>query len=173
MRDASDELLDAIRDAVDPAEREFRIKVDRQQRLYTTFATSYNASDLASRSAAVSAAREFLQDYGNDQNVAEIATFMRRNLPRLEQGVRMMEQRELAMERARAQAVERQQRNEQQRLDRERRREEAAARAANGQNNNSGAASNQRLPAASKTEAPRQPSDPVTRPPRIPIGRRP
>lgn len=174
MRDASDELLEAIRNAIDPAERELRIKTIHQQRLYTTFATNYNANDLAGRSAAVSAAKEFLAAYANEKNVAEIVTFMQRNLPRLEQGVRMMEQREAAMERARAQAAERQQRQEQQRLDRERRQQEAAARAEERKKNTGGVDSSKRETQNQKEAAqpPRQPSDPVTRP-RIPIVRRP
>lgn len=175
MRDASEELLDAIRNAIDPEEREFRINIERQQQLYLTFATNFNANDLAGRSAALSAAREFLQDFGNDENVAEIVNFMKRNMPRMEQGVRMMEQREAAMERARAQAAERQQRIEQMRLERERRQQEAAARAAERRNNTSPAASNQQQNQSPKdaTPFPRQPSDPVVRAPRIPISRRP
>ena len=126
MRDASDELLAAIRDAVDPQEREARINADRQQRLYIQFASNYNGSDLASRSAALTAAREFVALYGTDSNVAEIVTFMQRNLPRLQQSVSMLEQREAAMERARAQAIERQQQRDQERQGRERRRQETA-----------------------------------------------
>lgn len=174
MRDASDELLEAIRNAIDPVERELRIKTDRQQRLYTTFATNYNASDLAGRSAAVAAAREFLQEFSGDANVAEIVSFMQRNLPRLEQGVRMMEQREAAMERARAQALERQQRLEQQRQERDRVREERERlrqEAGNSQNSNSGAAASDRRQPPVRNDTPRQPSDP--RQPRLPVVRRP
>lgn len=170
MRDASEELLDAIRSAIDPVEREHRINIERQERLYTAFATNYNSNDLASRSTALTAAREFVDLYADDPNMAEIVMFMKRNLPRLEQGVRMMEQREAAMERARAQAVERQQRQEEQRLESERRREQAAANAANNQNRTGAPSSNQRPPPA-KDDPPRQPSDPPRQ--KWPADRRP
>jgi hypothetical protein len=173
MRDASEELLDAIRNAIDPAEREQRIKIDQQQRLYTTFATNFNSNEYAGKSAALSAAREFVGLYADDANVKEIVTFMQRNLPRLEQSVNMLQQREMAMERARAQAAERQVQMEQQRLERERRQQEAAARAEERRNNTGGTAASQRQPAQTKEDTPRQPSDPVVRAPRIPIVRRP
>ena len=176
MRDGSEELLDAIRNAIDPAERELKIKIDQQQRLYTTFATNFNANDYSGKSAALSAAREFVGLFSDDPNVKEIVTFMQRNLPRLEQSVNMLQQREMAMERARAQAAERQQRLDQMRIERERRQQEAAARAEERRNNpNSGAATNQRETQNSKDapQFPRQPTDPVVRSPRIPIVRRP
>ncbi len=172
MRNASEDLLATIRQAVDPQEREARIAANNQQRLYAEFAAGYNSNDLASRRAALTAAREFVSLYSSDSNVAEIVTFMQRNLPRLEQGVTMMAQREEAMERVRAQALERQQRMEQERLARDRRREEAAANSANGQTNRNPQAPNR---PETKETAPivRQPSDPLVRTPRIPIVRRP
>ena len=174
MRDASDELLTAIRDAVDPQEREARLNANRQQRLYTEFATNYNASDLSGRQAAVRAAREFVSLYSGDQNVAEIVSFMQRNLPRLEQSVTMMAQREEAMERARAQQLQRQQQIQQAREERDRRRQEGAEeRAAREQlrRNDPNSATNR----SEKENIPvvRQPSDPVVRTPRFPIVRRP
>ncbi len=173
MRNASEDLLAAIRKAVDPVEREARVNANRQQRLYTEFAAGYNANDLTSRRAALVAAREFVSLYSADQNVAEIITFMQRNLPRLEQSVSMMEQREAAIERARAESIERQQRMDEQRLDRERRRAEANAAnaAANGANRSTPNAPGTR--ADTKEEAPpaRQPSDPGYRTPRYPIRR--
>jgi hypothetical protein len=175
MRDGSEELLDAIRNAIDPAERELKIKIDLQERLYTTFATNFNANDYSGKSAALYAAREFIGQFADDPNVKEIVNFMQRNLPRLEQSVNMLQQREEAMERARAQAAERQQRLDEMRLERERRQQEAAARAEERRNNNSGAASNQRETQNSKDapQFPRQPTDPVVRAPRIPVTRRP
>ena len=176
MRDASDELLTAIRDAIDPKEREARINASRQERLYTEFATNYNANDLDSRQTAVRAAREFVGLYAEDPNVAEIVTFMQRNLPRLEQSVTVMAQRQEAMERARAMALERQQRREQERADRERRRQESAANKPNASNNRttSNASGNR---SGTRDEVipppPRQPSDPVVRTPRYPVIRRP
>ncbi|MEQ1762468.1 MAG: hypothetical protein ABL984_04895 [Pyrinomonadaceae bacterium] len=172
MRDASDELLAAIREAVDPKEREARIAANQQQSLYTEFATNYNANDLAGRQTAVRAGREFVQLYADDPNVAEIVTFMQRNLPRLEQSVTMIAQREEAMERARSMAIERQQLMEQERAERDRRRQESA---------NNPNAENVRAPRANRSDTkeemvpppPRQPSDPVVRTPRFPITRRP
>jgi len=175
MRDASDELLGAIREAVDPKEREARINANQQERLYTEFATNYNANDLAGRQTAVRAAREFVGLYANDPNVVEIVTFMQRNLPRLEQSVTMMAQREEAMERARTMALERQQQMEQERQQRERRRQETADEAAAKEQyrrNDPNAPPNR---TGNKEETPvvRQPSDPMYRSPRVPMVRRP
>lgn len=182
MRDASDDLLEAIRNAVDPKEREQRINIDRQQRLYTTFATNFNSNDYAGKSSALTAAREFVGLYANDASVAEIVTFMQRNMLRLEQTVNMMQQREVAMERARAQALEARQRMEQQRDEQQRRRDESAARNADNQNTNrtgiaaggSSQRQNQNSKEAPQYPQPRQPSDPVP-PPRAkwPTDRRP
>ena len=171
MRDASDELLSAIRDAVDPQEREARLNATRQQRLYTEFATNYNANDLAGRQAALRAAREFVSLYTSDQNVAEIVTFMQRNLPRLEQSVNMMAQREEAMERARAQQVERQQQMQHAREERDRRRQDAAANRSN--TNVPNTTANRPTTREEALPPPRQPTDPVVRSPRFPIVRRP
>ena len=173
MREASDELLSAICEAIDPKEREARINANRQERLYTEFATNYNANDLAGRQTAVRAAREFVQLYADDANVAEIVTFMQRNLPRLEQTVTMMAQRDEAIERARTMAIERQQQMEQQRQERDRRRQETEEERA--------AREQRRLNDANRTGTkeemvpppPRQPSDPAVRVPRYPIIRRP
>lgn len=130
MRDASEQLIDAINGAIDPEEREFRLKVRKQQRLYMDFATNYNARDLDGRQTALNAAREFVALYEKDPHVSEIISFMQKNIPRMQQTVSMMERRQEAVERARAQAAERQQRREQERADRERRRQEATAAAA-------------------------------------------
>jgi hypothetical protein len=166
MRDASDDLLKAIREAVDPKEREARINANQQERLYTEFATNYNANDLAGRQTAVRAAREFVGLYANDQNVAEIVTFMQRNLPRLEQSVTMMAQREEAIERVRAQAFERQQQAEQQRQERDRRRQETAEERAEKEQfrrNDPNSAVDRR--GNGENVPVRQPSDPVVRQP--------
>ena len=174
MRDASVELLNAIRDAVDPKEREARINADRQQRLYNEFAANYNSNDLTSRRAALNAAREFVSLYTNDGNVAEIVTFMQRNLPRLEQSVNMMEQREAAIERARNEALARQQRMEQERQQRDRRREESAENAAaREQFRRRDLNSTNRSEGKEEAPPPRQPSDPIVTRPRMPITRRP
>lgn len=127
LLEASDELIAAVHGAIDPEEREFRLTVARQQRLYNSFALNYNGTDLASRQTALSAAREFVGLYATDTNVAEIVRFMQRNLPRLEQSVAMLQQREAAMERARAESTEREQRRQQDRAERDRRRQEASA----------------------------------------------
>lgn len=174
MRDGSEDLLRAIRNAVDPKEREARINADRQQRLYNEFAAGYNANDLSSRRAALNAAREFVSLYPNDPNVAEIVTFMQRNLPRLEQQVSMMEQREAAMERARSEAAARQMQIEQMRQERERQgrgsSEEAASRDQNARRDRNSQVNGPETRV--EPPQPRQPSDPVARP-RFPIVRRP
>jgi hypothetical protein len=179
MRDASEELLKAIREAVDPKERDARITANRQQRLYNEFSAGYNSNDLSSRRAALIAAKEFVSLYGTDQHVSEIVTFMQRNLPRLEQSVSMMEQRETAMERARSEAMARQQRIEQARQDQAQRRQESNAANPN-QQGDRGAPNrpdrNQKEEAERRQPSDpvvRQPSDPIVRTPRLPIVRRP
>jgi hypothetical protein len=174
LRDASDKLLAAIRDAIDPKEREFRINVQRQQRLYNNFAQNFNGVDLASRQTALLAAREFLGLYANDPNVAEIITFMQKNIPRLQQSVAMLQQREAAMERTRAQALEREQMRERQRIERDRERAERENRrkdaAANNPRRTDG--SDSAMPALSDNERrPVQPTDNTRR--NFPVVRRP
>ena len=169
LRDASEQLIAAIRNAIDPKEREFRINVQRQQQLYNNFALNFNAADLASRQTALSAAREFVGLYADDPNVAEIVTFMQKNLPRLQQSVAMLQQREEAVERAQAQALEREQRRESQRIERERRNQEAAAsRAARTAGSDSAASPNA---ATDKERRPALPTDNTRR--AIPNVRRP
>lgn len=170
MRDAGEDLLAAVREAIDPNEREARITANRQQGLYNQFAANYNSNDLAGRQTAVTAAREFVQLYADDPNVAEIVTFMQRSLPRLEQSVTMMAQREEAMQRARAMALERQQQMQRQREERDRRRQESAANAANPQGDRNAVSPNGR---SNKDDTPRQPSDPVVRQPFDPVYRTP
>lgn len=173
MRDASEELIGVIRGAIDPAERAFRLKVRKQQRLYLSFATNFNSRDLEGRQAALDAAREFISLYENDPHVAEIVTFMQRNVPRMQRTVSMMERRQEAVERARAQALERQQRQQEQRAERDRRRQEAAASAAAAKSN---AQTQQQKAPVAPTPVTKEPQDDQPterRRPVFPVVRRP
>lgn len=172
LREASDELIAAIRNAIDPAEREFRLNVRRQQDLYNAFATNYNRSDLAGRQTALNAAREFVGTYADDPNVAEIVTFMKRNLPRLEQSVAILQQRDAAIRQAQSQSAERELQREQQRAardaqraERDRQRQETAAAAK---------AAAQPTPASPPSNKSPQPTQPTDNPrPIFPITRKP
>lgn len=105
MREASDELIEALRGAVDPAEREYRLLVKRQRGLYETFATNLNGYDLTSKNAALTAGREFVAEFAEDPNVAQIVAYMRRQIPSLERSVQMLERREEMMEQQRIRSM--------------------------------------------------------------------
>ena len=122
LREASDELIAKLREAVDPAEREYRLRVQRQQNLYDTFARNVSSGDLASRSAALSAARDFVADYADDANVAQIVAYMRRTLPGLERSVQAMQMQADRIEQERVRQLYRESMREG-----ERRRRETAA----------------------------------------------
>jgi hypothetical protein len=91
LREASDDLIAALRSAFDPAEREFRLRVAKQQDLYNTFVSNFNSSDLSAKTAALNAARDFVADYADDSNVTLIVAYMRRTLPSLERSVQIMQ----------------------------------------------------------------------------------
>jgi len=91
LREASDDLIAALRSAFDPAEREFRLRVAKQQDLYNTFVSNFNSSDLSAKTAALNAARDFVADYADDSNVTQIVAYMRRTLPSLERSVQIMQ----------------------------------------------------------------------------------
>ena len=105
LREASDELIEALRSAVDPVEREYRLKVNRQQSLYLAFAQNFSSNDLTAKSTALNAGREFVTQYADDPNVAQIVTFMRRQMPFLERSVQALERQQEAMERERVRAM--------------------------------------------------------------------
>ena len=105
LREASDELIEAIRGAIDPAEREYRLKVAKQQNLYLAFAQNFSRNDLTAKNTALNAGREFIAEYSSDPNVAQIVTFMRRQLPSLERTVQALERREQMMEQNRIRSL--------------------------------------------------------------------
>ena len=105
LREASDELLEAIRDAVNPVEREYRLKVAKQESLYLAFAQNFSRNDLTAKNTALTAGREFLSEYSDDPNVAQIVTFMRRQLPSLERTVQALQRREEMMEQNRIRSL--------------------------------------------------------------------
>lgn len=91
LRDASDDLLAAIREAVPANEREARLKQREQESLYNTFATTFSQNDLSSKRAALSAATRFIEAYGDDPSLGEIVRFMKRSMPGLERSIRILE----------------------------------------------------------------------------------
>jgi len=105
LREASDELIEAIRDAVNPVEREYRLKVAKQESLYLAFAQNFSRNDLTAKNTALTAGREFLSEYSDDPNVAQIVTFMRRQLPLLERTVQALQRREEMMEQNRIRSL--------------------------------------------------------------------
>ena len=105
LREASDELIEAIRAAVNPVEREYRLKVAKQESLYLAFAQNFSRNELTAKNTALNAGREFIAEYSDDPNVAQIITFMRRQLPSLERTVQALERREQMMEQNRIRSL--------------------------------------------------------------------
>jgi len=141
LREASDELIAKLREAFDPAEREFRLRVARQQNLYNTFAQNFNSNDLSAKTAALNAARDFVADYADDANVAQIVAYMRRTLPSLERSVQMMQAQADRAEQERVRNLHRESMREVERRRRETARQTNANPNAN-PNSNSGANTN-------------------------------
>jgi len=90
LQDASDELIETIRNALTQEEREQLLKKTRQEGLYLTFIANQSRPDANSRLIAVAAGREFLQRYRNDQNVREKVAMLQRTLPALERSIPRM-----------------------------------------------------------------------------------
>ncbi len=105
LREASDELIEAIRTAINPVEREFRLKVAKQESLYLAFAQNFSRNELSAKSTALNAGREFIAEYADDPNVAQIVTFMRRQLPSLERTVQILERQADMMEQNRIRSL--------------------------------------------------------------------
>ena len=125
LREASDELIAALRGAIDPAEREFRLRVARQQNLYEAFARNFSSTDLTGKTVALNAGREFVAEYADDPNVAQIVAYMRRSIPSLERSVQILQRQYEMAERERMRTIYRESRRDNDR--RGRRREEAQA----------------------------------------------
>ena len=152
LREASDELLEAIRTAVNPVEREYRLRVAKQESLYLAFAQNFSRNDLTAKNTALNAGRAFLAEYSDDPNVAQIITFMRRQLPSLERTVQALERREEMMEQNRIRSLYQNAARENSR----RNRQNAPAQ------NNSNNTNNTAAPAANTPPA--QPPNPTQRP---------
>ena len=105
LREASDELIGAIRSAVNPVEREYRLMVAKQESLYLAFAQNFSRPDLTAKSTALNAGREFIAEYSDDPNVAQIITFMRRQLPSLERSVEALARQAEMMEQNRIRSL--------------------------------------------------------------------
>ena len=149
LREASDELIAALRSAVDPAERETRLRANRQQSLYNAFVRNLNSSDLTSKTTALNAGRDFIGEFADDPNVAQIVAYIRRQLPMLERTVAALRTREEMMERNRARDLYRQTMRE----------NNAARRAAPAQTNTNAAP-----PPVSGTPPPPQQQQPAKKP---------
>lgn len=90
LLDASEELLEAIREGLPADEREWRLKVAEQTRLYYDFANNYRKYDIQSRVIALEAGKEFVRLYQGDEALREIVDYMNRTIPQLERTVRSM-----------------------------------------------------------------------------------
>lgn len=90
LRDASDELIKAIRNATPPEERERLLSIREQEGLYYTFVSNYARNDVTSKRIALDAGKEFVRKYRNDANVAEIISYFQRAVPALERSIRFM-----------------------------------------------------------------------------------
>jgi hypothetical protein len=88
LEEASDELIQTIREALTSEERERLLKVREQEGLYYTFVNNYAQADVNSKLAAIEAGKEFVRRFRNDPNVAEIVAYLQRAVPALERSVR-------------------------------------------------------------------------------------
>lgn len=145
LRDASADLLTAIRNAIDPKDRENKLFIAKQQGLYNTFTSNYNREELGSKRAALDAGREFVSLYGSDANVAELVAFIRRTIPNLERSVGFLERREEMIRRAQEASL--------QRMNAGRPNTNAGNVNANGQQNTDQSGSRRRRPEATSTGA--------------------
>ncbi|MGE3465449.1 MAG: hypothetical protein AB7J13_00835 [Pyrinomonadaceae bacterium] len=91
LLEASDELIEAIRDAVPADQREAMIRATQQRRLYDAFASNYRLTDINSRRTALDAGKEFVQRYRGDPELKDVVSFINRYLPQLQRSVQMME----------------------------------------------------------------------------------
>ena len=91
LQDASDELIETIRKALTPQERERRLKRTEQLGFYNMFLNNYARPDLTSKRIAVIAGREFVQRYKGDAEAAEKVRLVEQNLPSLERSIRGMD----------------------------------------------------------------------------------
>lgn len=91
LQDASQELIETIRKAMSPQEREKRLRRTEQLGFYNMFLTNYSRPDLTSKRIAVTAGREFIQRYKGDPEAAEKIRLVEQNLPALERSVRGMD----------------------------------------------------------------------------------
>jgi len=90
LQDASDELIETIRNAVSPVERERMIRNDEKDGLYLTFSRNYTRTDPNSRLIAVAAGKEFLRRFRSDQTVRDKVAFLDKAIPSLERSIPRM-----------------------------------------------------------------------------------
>lgn len=91
LMNASDELMETIRESLSTDERERLLMIREQEGLYQTFVNNYSRNDVVSRRLAAEAGREFVRRYRNDANVAQIVAFLQRAVPALERSIRFMD----------------------------------------------------------------------------------
>lgn len=91
LLEASDELIEAIRTALTPEEREWKLKIAEQERLYYAFANNYKINQIESRREALEAGKEFIRRFSDDEWVGDIVIYMKRAIPQLERSIRFLE----------------------------------------------------------------------------------
>lgn len=93
LLEATDELLEAIRDGMPDGQRRAILDVSVKKDLYTTFTSNFSRSDLFSRKTAYEAGKEFVERFRNDPSVKDQVNFITRLLPQLERTIKALEQR--------------------------------------------------------------------------------
>lgn len=91
LLEASEELLEAIREALPEAQRTAILDVREKRDLYTAFISNFSRTDLQSRRTAFEAGQEFVNRFSSDPTVRDQRNFINRMLPQLDRSIKMLE----------------------------------------------------------------------------------
>ncbi len=91
LLEASDELLEAIRNALPESERQAILDARAKRDLYNAFTSNLRLPDLQSRRAAYAAGQEFVRRFASDPTVRDQINNINRNLPFLDRSIKMLE----------------------------------------------------------------------------------
>ncbi len=91
LLEASDELIQAIRDGLPADQRQAILDAADKRNLYNSFLNNYARADLTSRKTAYEAGQEFVRRYRSDSTVRDQITFINRLLPQIDRAIRILE----------------------------------------------------------------------------------
>lgn len=91
LLEASDELIQAIRNGLPADQRQAILDAADKRNLYNSFLGNYARADLASRKTAYEAGQEFVRRYRADSSVRDQINFINRLLPQIDRAIRILE----------------------------------------------------------------------------------